>query len=203
MIDQTHHNKDAVMTTKTFNVPYRILIDDTQALMIDVQEKLVPHIFEHETITDKMAILIQGLQALGVPIMLNEQYKKGLGETIGKLYDLLDDSNRTSFEKTSFSVCDNPPSWAHITQRNRRIVLLFGIETHVCVLQTALDLLDNGMQPVIVADAVGSRHPYDKKQAIRRMRRAGAVVTTTEAILFELCRDAKNPAFKTISNLVK
>ncbi|MFC0820773.1 isochorismatase family protein [Moraxella marmotae] len=191
------------MTTKTFSVPYRILREDTQALMIDVQEKLMPHIFEHENIRQKMAILIQGLQILGVPIMLNEQYKKGLGETIAPLYELLDESNRTSFEKKSFSVCDNPPSWANIVRQNRRIVLLFGIETHVCVLQTALDLLDNGMQPVIVADAVGSRNPYDKKQAIRRMRRAGAAVTTTEAILFELLRTADDPAFKSISKLIK
>lgn len=181
----------------------RIVRDDVQALMIDVQEKLTPHIFEHKTIIKKMAVLIQGLQALGVPVMLNEQYKKGLGETINELYGLLSDANRKSFEKKSFSVCDNPPSWAHILQQNRRIVLLFGIEAHVCVLQTALDLLDNGMQPVIVADAVGSRNPYDKKQAIRRMRRAGAAVTTTEAILFELLRSAEDPAFKTISGLVK
>lgn len=191
------------MTTKTFGVPYRILRDDVQALMIDVQEKLLPHIADYESITNKIAVLIQGLQTLGVPVMLNEQYKKSLGETVGELYQLLDEKNRTSFEKKSFSVCDNPPSWRHIVQQNRRIVLLFGIEAHVCVLQTALDLLDNGIQPVIVADAIGSRNPYDKKQAIRRMRRAGAAVTTTEAILFELLRTADDPAFKTISNLVK
>lgn len=191
------------MSTKTVVAPYRILRDDVQALLIDVQEKLTPHIHDHEAITDKMAILIQGLQALGVPIMLNEQYKKGLGNTISKLHDLLDESNRTSFEKMSFSVCDNAPSWTHILQQNRRIALLFGIETHVCVLQTALDLLDNGMQPVIIADAVGSRNAYDKKIALRRMRRAGAVITTTEAILFELLRGADDPAFKQISKLVK
>ena len=82
-------------------------------------------------------------------------------------------------------------------------MILLGTETHVCVMQTALDLLDNGMQPIIIADAVGSRDPYDRKIALRRMRRAGAVVTTTEAILFELCRSAEDPAFKTISSLVK
>ena len=161
------------MTIKSYTQPNRIAREDTQALMIDVQEKLTPHIYEHEAITDKMAVLIQGLQALGIPIMLNDQYKKGLGDTIPKLYTLLNDDNRQSHEKTSFSVCDNPPSWAHISRQNRRIAIIFGIETHVCVLQTALDLLDNGIQPVIVADAVGSRNPYDKKIAIRRMRRSG------------------------------
>ncbi len=188
---------------KTFSVPYRIHREDVQALMIDVQVKLLPHIHEHEAALAKMAILIQGLQALNVPIMLNEQYKKGLGETVPALYELLNEANRVSFEKTSFSVCDNPPSWEHIAKQNRQIALIFGVEAHVCVLQTVLDLLDSGIQPVVIADAVSSRNPYDKKIALRRMRRVGAVITTTEAILFELCRDAKDPAFKTISNLVK
>ncbi|HBH34791.1 MAG TPA: hydrolase, partial [Psychrobacter sp.] len=81
--------------------------------------------------------------------------------------------------------------------------LVFGVEAHVCVMQTVLDLLDNGMQPVVIADAIGSRSAYDRRQAIRRMRRAGAVITTTEAILFELCRSSKDPVFKAISQLVK
>lgn len=181
----------------------RILLDDTQALLIDAQAKLMPHIAEHEAITQKMAILIEALQVLNVPIMLNEQYKKGLGETIAKLYDLLCDDNRTSFEKTSFSVCDNQLSWAHIAKQNRTTVLLFGIETHVCVLQTALDLLDNGFCPVVISDATSSRHEDDKRYALQRMQQAGVMISSTEAILFELLRDAKHTAFKTISGLVK
>lgn len=192
------------MTTKILPRPYRINRSDTQAMLIDVQERLTPHILEHQAIVDKIGILIQGLQALQIPIMLNEQYKKGLGDTLPEIMALLEKSNATkSFEKTSFSACDNATSWNHIAQQNCNTVLLFGVETHVCVMQTALDLLDNGMQPVIIADATGSRHAFDKKMAIRRMRRAGAIVTTVEAILFELCRDSQDPAFKTISNLVK
>lgn len=192
------------MTTKFISRPYRISRDDTQAMLIDVQKRLAPHILDHEAVTQKIGILIQGLQALNVPIMLNEQYKKGLGDTLPEVMALLEKSNAMqSFEKTSFSACDNPTSWNHLAQQNRNTVLLFGMETHVCVMQTALDLLDNGMQPVIIADASGSRSAYDKKLAIRRMRRAGAVVTTVEAILFELCRDSQDPAFKTISALVK
>lgn len=192
------------MSTKILPRPYRISRDDTQAMLIDLQERLVPHILEHDAITKKIGILIQGLQALKIPIMLNEQYKIGLGDTLPEIMALFKTANAPkSFEKTSFSVCDNITSWNHIAQQNRNTVLLFGIETHVCVMQTALDLLDNGMQPVIIADATGSRDAYDKKQAIRRMRRAGAVTTTVEAILFELCRDSQDPAFKTISNLVK
>ncbi|MBO1531324.1 hydrolase [Psychrobacter sp. F1192] len=182
---------------------YRIARENTQAMLIDVQERLAPHIFDNENIVKKIITLIKGLQALDIPVMLNEQYKKGLGDTLPEILEVLEGDNAKSFEKVTFSACDNDDSWNYLAQQNRSTILLFGVEAHVCVMQTALDLLDNGMQPVIVADAVGSRFPYDKKQAIRRIRRAGAVITTVESILFELCRSSKDPAFKTISNLIK
>ncbi|WP_227431314.1 hydrolase [Psychrobacter sp. I-STPA6b] len=191
------------MSTITTDKTYRIMRDNCQAMLIDVQEKLTPHIYRHQEVVENIVTLIQGLQALDVPIMLNEQYKKGLGETVPEIMAVLENTQGRQFEKVSFSVCDNDEAWNYLAQQNRNAVLLFGIETHVCVMQTALDLLDNGMQPIIIADASGSRNTYDRKQAIRRMRRAGAVITTTEAILFELCRSAKDPAFKTISYLVK
>ena len=191
------------MSTITTEKTYRIMRDNCQAMLIDVQEKLTPHVYRHQEIVNKTVTLLQGLQALGVPIMRNEQYKKGLGETVPEIMAVLENVEHQQFEKVSFSVCDDDEAWNYLAQQNRNAVLLFGIETHVCVMQTALDLLDNGMQPIIIADATGSRDAYDRKQAIRRMRRAGAVITTTEAILFELCRSSKDPAFKTISNLVK
>ena len=191
------------MSTMITDRTYRIDRENTQAMIIDIQECLTPHIYDHENIVKKTVTLIKGLQALGIPIMLNEQYKKGLGETLPEIRDVLESDNTKSFEKVTFSACDNDDSWNHLAQQNRSIVLLFGVEAHVCVLQTALDLLDNGMQPVIIGDAVGSRFPYDKKQAIRRIRRTGGVITTVETILFELCRSSKDPAFKTISNLIK
>ena len=182
---------------------YRIARENTQAMLIDVQERLAPHIYDNENIVKKIITLVKGLQVLDIPVMLNEQYKKGLGDTLPEILEVLEGDNAKSFEKVTFSACDNDDSWNYLAQQNRSIVLLFGTEAHVCVMQTALDLLDNGMQPVIIADAVGSRFPYDKKQAIRRIRRAGAVITTVESILFELCRSSKDPAFKTISNLIK
>ena len=188
-----------VITDRT----YRIAREDTQAMVIDVQERLTPHILDNEKIVKKIVTLIKGLQALDIPIMLNEQYKKGLGETLPEINEVLEGSNAKGFEKVTFSACDNNDSWHHLAQQNRSIVILCGVETHVCVMQTALDLLDNGMQPVIIGDAVGSRFPYDKKQAIRRIRRAGGVITTVESILFELCRSSQDPAFKTISHLIK
>lgn len=189
------------MTTTTITRTYRIARDDVQALMIDMQEKFAPHIFEMDKITNKARILVEGLQALGVPLTVNEQYPKGLGHTVETLSAVLGDAS--VFEKSAFSSVDDEPTWRHLAMQNRHHVLLFGIETHVCVQQTALDLLDNGMQPVIISDATSSRDPYDRKIALRRMRRAGAVVTTVEAILFELLRSSKDPAFKSISALVK
>lgn len=191
------------MSTMITNRTYRIAREDTQSMVIDVQERLTPHIYDHQNIVKQIVTLIKGLQVLGIPIMLNEQYKKGLGDTLPEIRDTLVGNNAKSFEKVTFSACDNDDSWNHLAQQNRSTVLLFGVETHVCIMQTALDLLDNGMQPVIIGDAVGSRFPYDKKQAIRRIRRAGGVITTVESILFELCRSSKDPAFKTISNLIK
>lgn len=191
------------MQTYTSEKTYRILRESTQAMLIDVQEKLTPHIYRNQKILSKTLILLKGLQALDIPIMLNEQYKKGLGETLPELMEVLEQGKYKALEKVTFSACDNDEAWNYLAQQNLNTVLVFGVETHVCVMQTVLDLLDNGMQPVVIADATGSRHAYDRKQAIRRMRRAGAVITTTEAILFELCRSSKDPAFKTISNLVK
>ncbi|MCG3880209.1 isochorismatase family protein [Psychrobacter sp. Ps6] len=191
------------MSTMITDRTYRIARENTQAMIIDVQERLTPHIYDHENIVKKTVTIIKGLQALGIPIMLNEQYKKGLGDSLPELRDVLEGDNAKSFEKVTFSACDNNDTWHHLAQQNRSTVLLIGVEAHVCVLQTALDLLDNGMQPVIIGDAVGSRFPYDKKQAIRRIRRAGGIISTVETILFELCRSSKDPAFKTILNLIK
>ena len=191
------------MSTMITDRTYRIARENTQAMIIDIQERLTPHIYDHESIVKKTVTLIKGLQALDIPIMLNEEYKKGLGDTLPEIREVLEGDNAKSFEKVTFSACDNDDSWHYLAQQNRSIVLLFGVEAHVCVMQTALDLLDNGMQPVIIGDAVGSRFPYDKKQAIRRIRRAGGVISTVESILFELCRSSKDPVFKTISNLIK
>lgn len=190
-------------TTITTDKTYRIQRENGQAMIIDVQEKLSPHIYRYNDILKKTLILIQGLQTLNIPILLNEQYPEGLGRTVPEIMAALDTTKSKTIEKVTFSACDNDETWNYLAQQNRISVLVFGVEAHVCVMQTVLDLLDNGMQPVVIADAIGSRSAYDRRQAIRRMRRAGAVITTTEAILFELCRSSKDPAFKAISQLVK
>ncbi len=130
-----------------------------------------------------------------------EQYKKGIGETIPSLKKLVHEYPH--FEKTTFSCCGNEDGLAAIKATGKKIVILAGIETHVCVLQTALDLLENGLQPVLVTDCVDSRKEKDKQMAIQRLVQAGVVPTTYEALLFELTVNSKSPVFKEISALVK
>lgn len=180
----------------------RILAENTQALLIDVQERLFPHIADHQALLKKLDILLKGLQILNIPIMKNQQYSKALGETLPELNAILP-ADAEIFEKRSFSCCDTAYSMQYIQQQNRHCVLLFGIETHVCVLQTAMDLLTQGFQPILVVDAVSSRSFADKEIAIQRMQQAGVILTSVESILFELCRDSLHPDFKAISNLVK
>ncbi len=179
----------------------RIHAENLQALLIDVQDKLTPLIADHETVTNNIVKLIKGLKLLDVPLITNEQYPKGLGHTITPIKEVL--GNTPIFEKVTFSSCDDEPTLNALRAKDRPQVLIFGIETHVCVLQTAMDLLDQGFGVLVVADAVGSRDKANKCYALSRMTQAGAVMVSTEMILFELCRSAKNPVFKEISALVK
>lgn len=180
---------------------HRILMEETQAILIDVQEKLTPVIDRHDVVVANIVKLIEGLKLLGVPLIANEQYPKGLGHTVPEIKAVLGDT--PIFEKVSFSACDDVATLDTLNHAKRPYVLVFGIETHVCVLQTVMDLLDKGFVPVVMADAVGSRKESDKQLALTRMGQAGAVIASVEMVLFELCRSAKNPMFKGISALVK
>lgn len=179
----------------------RIITEDSIGLIIDMQERLYPHIHNHEQLTKNTAILIEGLKAVGVKILVTEQYVKGLGETIPPLKSLLEDIN--FIEKRAFSCCDEPLFYEELALNAPQTIIIAGIETHVCVLQTTIDLISNGYKPVIVEDCVGSRNPNDKAIAIQRMRQEGAMITSYESILFELLRYSGTEAFKKISKLVK
>jgi len=179
----------------------RILKEQTAAVVIDIQEKLHPHIHGFETLEKNTAILIQGLQALNVEIVLTEQYPKGLGRTIEPIRALL--PGIRIIEKTAFSCYDEPAFKEKLQLLNKKNIIIAGEETHVCVLQTAVDLLNAGYTPIVVADCVSSRKEFSKETALRRIEKEGAVITTYESILFELCRYAGSETFKTISKLVK
>jgi len=180
----------------------RILKEETIAIVVDIQERLFPHIHEHEQLNKNTEILVDGLKALGVPMMVTEQYKKGLGNTIESIQTKVEGC--PTFEKTAFSCCDDA-SFMHKMEEgsHKRYVILFGIEAHICLLQTAIDLKERGFQPVIIEDCVGSRNPENKRIAISRMLQEGVLVSSYESILFELCRYAGSETFKAISKLVK
>ena len=179
----------------------KLRAEDTAALFIDFQERLVPAIADHEAIVKQAAILAQGLQELQVPIAFSQQYTKGLGETVPALREVVADFRY--LEKTSFSCCDCAEIAAWIQSIGKKTILVCGVEAHICVMQTVIDLLEAGVQVFVVADCIGSRKPYDKEIGIKRMEKEGAYMTTCEGALFELTGGAKTPHFKTISKLVK
>lgn len=179
----------------------RILRDQSAGLVIDIQEKLFPFISGNENLALNSGILIKGLQTLQIPILVTEQYTKGLGPTIQPLQELF--NSERPLEKLAFSCCDDPSVMDQLNALHKKFIIITGIEAHVCVLQTAIDLLERDFIPVIVEDCVSSRRLNDKHMAINRMRRMGAVITTYESVLFELLRYSGTDEFKAISKLVK
>jgi nicotinamidase-related amidase len=179
----------------------RILREQTAGLVIDIQEKLFPFISNNEILARNAEILVKGLKALEIPVIVTEQYAKGLGPTIQPLQPLL--AEYGILEKMAFSCCDDPAFVKKLESLGKKFIVITGIESHVCVLQTAIDLLENNYIPVVVEDCVSSRRLNDKLMAVNRLRRAGAVITTYESVLFELLRYSGTDEFKAISKLVK
>jgi nicotinamidase-related amidase len=179
----------------------RILKDRTAGLIIDIQERLFPLIHENVMLVKNVPTLIHGLKALGVQIFVTEQYVKGLGPTVEPIASAFGDIRR--IEKMAFSCCDEPRFMEALAVSGKENVIIAGIESHVCVLQTVIDLIRNGYHPVVVEDCISSRRPNDKRIAVERMRKEGAVITTYESLLFELLRYSGTEQFKAISKLVK
>ncbi len=179
----------------------RISRDQSTALVIDMQERLFPHVHENVLLAERIGILIRGLQILEVPVHVTQQYSKGLGPTIQPVCELFHPFSH--IEKTAFSCCDEPKVFVMLESTGRRNVLVAGIESHICIQQTVIDLIELGYQPVVIEDCISSRRLHDKVTAIQRMRAEGAVISTCESILFELCRFSGTEEFKAISALVK
>ncbi|MCK4747685.1 MAG: hydrolase [Bacteroidales bacterium] len=179
----------------------RINRNDCSGLVIDIQERLFPHMDQKDELLQRCTVLIRGLQVLDVPVMITEQYPKGLGPTLSSVKEVLE--SFSPIEKIAFSCCDEPLYGKALDESKRRKVIICGIEAHVCVQQTVIDLIGTGHLPVVVADCISSRNPVDKKVALDRMAAEGAIITTCESILFELARVAGSEEFKAISQLVK
>ena len=156
--------------------------ENTLCLIIDIQERLLPALHDKDNMLHHSRILIQGLHALGVPFAVTEQYPKGLGKTVSAL---------------------SPETHAILTQAAVQNIILIGAETHICMLQTVLDLRLEGFNVYVPFECTTSRSPANKENGLAQMREARATVSNVESILFQLLGDARHPAFKTVSKLIQ
>jgi nicotinamidase-related amidase len=183
-----------------------MLIDASKSslLIVDVQERLLPAMADGKGVLKQAAILLKTAKALDVPIAVSEQYPKGLGHTVDILNQEI--GNAPVFEKTSFSCWRDDGLRKHFTAHHdggRPQVIIAGIEAHVCVAQTAIDLAQAGFGVFVVADAVSSRMEASVAVALTRMGQSGIEVINTEMAVFELLGKAGTPEFKTLSRLIK
>lgn len=167
-------------------------------LMIDMQEKLVEATNAEKEVLQAEK-LIKTANILNIPTLVSEQYPKGLGSTL----DCLKNDNHKYFEKTSFSILKEDNFLETLKSYNKTQVILFGIEAHICVYQTAMDLLANGYEVYFVKDASKSRNEYEFNTGTELMRQEGVKITCLEIILFELLQTSKNPNFKEIQKFIK
>lgn len=169
-------------------------------IMIDMQDKLVPAIAHREQLVAGCKLMLEGLKILDVPVIATQQYTKGLGDTLPELKEFTDGKY---IEKITFSSWREQNFRMAVRESKASQIIIFGVETHICVEQTVLDMLDAGLEVYLISDCVGSRFDNDKETAIRRMEKAGAFVTGSEAALFELTGQGGTDVFKAISRLVK
>ena len=174
----------------------------SQLVIVDMQVQLalVMSADEFKNIVKNCGILAQASQLLAVPIIVTEHYPQSFGATLPEIKRLL--PNNQAIAKMAFSACGEPKFNQQLQRENSQIVLT-GMEAHICVLQTALDLLQAGKQVFVVEDAILSRKPANKANALARLRDAGCIVTNTESVVFEWLGNAKHESAKAIFNLIK
>jgi nicotinamidase-related amidase len=176
-------------------------IENTVLAIVDIQGKLALSMYEKEFLFKNVQKIIKGIQVLGIPIIWLEQNPKGLGPTIPEIADIL--SNNQPISKMSFSCCRNDRFMQELKSLNRKQVLITGIEAHICVYQTAADLVELGYEVQVVTDAVSSRTIADKKIGLQKMGDSGVSMTSVETALFELLKVAEGEQFKEILRIVK
>ncbi len=180
----------------------RILAEDTMALIVDYQERLLPVIDCGDELLQHTQILMKGLKVLGIPMLVTQQYTKGIGMTVPELSEVLGEEFSYD-DKVSFSCAGDETILSKIQSAGKKNIIVCGIEAHICVLQTVIDLLALGYHVILVEDCVGSRKESDRLVGIKRALLEGAIPTTYESILFELTGVAKTDNFKEISRLIK
>lgn len=178
-------------------------VDRAFVLVIDLQEKLLPLIAHHERIVEAARKLLEGMRTFNLPVLATEQYPKGLGRTHAPVRVFLRAHNAPTLEKPTFSACGEPAVREAILAIDRPQVVVIGIEAHVCVQQTVLDLVTMDYDVFVCADGIGSRRHLDYDLALHRMQQDGAFVTTVEAVLFELCNRCDTKQFKAMLEVIK
>lgn len=171
--------------------------DHSCLLVVDIQEKLAPGIHQPQKLIENCRWLIKAAQLFEIPVMASEQYPRGVGPTVAPLRELI--SEDYIQDKLIFSCADSPECLVMIEQQQRNQVIIVGMESHVCVLQTALRLNELGQEVFVVADAISSRDPLDTELAIARMSKAGIHIVSREMVAFEWLRGSGAPQFKTFS----
>lgn len=175
--------------------------ENTIGLVIDLQEKILPIIQNKESVLKNSITLLKGLKTLGIPILITQQNTKNLGPTVPSVAEVFDKFSFT--DKLSFSCWGEPSFQKELTASGKKNVIIMGIEAHVCVLQTVLDLAANGFQPVVVDDCIGSSTLNDKQISLWRMKDNGAIITTWESIIMEICKAAGSDEFRALLKIVK
>lgn len=174
--------------------------EETVLVLIDIQGKLAEIVDESAFIIDNIVRVVKGAKVLDLPVLWLEQYPKGLGPTVAAIAEELDVQ---PIEKITFSAYDTPEFVAQLEATGRKKVLLAGIETHICVYQTAAQLLSNGYEVEVLADCVSSRTAGNREVGIQKMVQLGATISSVEMALFDMQRVAQGDAFKAISKIVK
>ena len=182
-------------------LPWRIHPGRSALLVVDLQEKLLAAIPDGPRVLDRARRFIEAARILKVPILVSEQYPKGIGPTCAVIKAALGDT--PIMEKMAFSSCGAAAFAEAWKKTGADTAIVTGVECHVCVQQTTLDLLAKGTRVVVLADAVASRNPFDRDIALDRIRQAGAIVSTTESVLFEMLERAGTAEFKEVLKLVK
>lgn len=179
---------------------YTLNRDEAALLIIDIQERLVPAMLNGEAVIRNNCILLEAADAFAMPVLLTEQYPRGLGGTVAEISEKIGES--PVFEKISYTALI-PEVLNHLEGLGRKKIIVTGMETHVCVFQTVRDLLEKGYQVFLASDAVASRTKSNYKNGLALMSQMGAVVTNTETIVFDLLKQAGTPEFKRMSKLIK
>jgi nicotinamidase-related amidase len=174
--------------------------DDTLLVIVDIQTKLLRVMFEKDRLVSNCRKLIEACKLLEVPMLLTEQYPQGMGPTDPQILEVLDD--KRTIAKLSFSCCGTEDFNRRVSEFGRKQMVVIGIEAHICVLQTVHDLLHRGYLAYVPYDAVSSRKEQDCRNALDRIRQAGAIVGSVESAVFELLENAGTPVFKRISKLI-